>query len=189
MRWKGNRRSKMESAPVKLVDLQVSICPSPLSDAAAEFLRDGRSRFSKIKCFDFVPSNYENAWSILNQLTRGTFCEWGSGLGIVVGLAEYLGYESSGIEIDPELAETSRDFLRQHGLKASITTGSYLEESPVSANYYVYSWPGQIESVERRFLEIAPPDGRLLICYGQDELRCMARSKPVADAASIRDLT
>ena len=94
-----------------------------------------------------------------------------------MGLAEILGYDSCGIEIDPVLAEASRDLLREHGLKASITTGIYLNETPVSDYYYVYCWPGQIESVERRFVEIAPPDGRLLICYGQDELRCMARQK------------
>ena len=169
---------EMEQSPIKLVDLEILIRQTPLSVEASEFLRDGRARFEKINCFDFVPSNYENAWSVLDQLKRGTLCEWGSGLGIVVGLAEILGYDSCGIEIDPELAEVSRDFLRQHGLKASITTGSYLEECPVSDNYYVYSWPGQIESVERRFVEIAPPEGRLLICYGQDELRCMVRSKP-----------
>ncbi len=167
----------MDESQVRLVDLQVSIRPTPLSVEAAEFLRDGRERFKRVNCFDFVPSNYENAWSVLDQLSRGTLCEWGSGLGIVVGLAEYLGYDACGIEIDPELAEVSRSFLREHGLKASITTGSYLDESPVADNYYVYSWPGQIESVESRFLEISPPEGRLLICYGQDALRCMTRSK------------
>ena len=168
---------EMEPSPIKLVDQQVSIRPTPLSNVAAEFLRDGRSRFKEINCFDFIPSNYENAWSVLDQLSRGTLCEWGSGLGIVVGLAEILGYDSCGIEIDPVLAEASRDLLREHGLKASITTGIYLDETPVSDYYYVYCWPGQIESVECRFVEIAPPDGRLLICYGQDELRCMARPK------------
>ena len=162
---------------VSLTDLQIPIQNVVLPERAAEFIRDGRQRFKSVNCFDFVPSNYENAWSVLDQIARGSFCEWGSGLGITVGLAEILGYEACGIELDSGLAELSREFLRDHGLKAMIKTGSYYDDCPVADVYYVYCWPGQTENVERRFVEIAPPSGRLLICYGQDDLRCMVQQR------------
>lgn len=156
-----------------LVELEIVLAPKELSLRAREFLRDGRSRYPQVNCFDFVPSNYENAWTFLNNMARGSFCEWGSGHGIVVGLAEILGFQASGIEIDPELAEASRGLLRDHNMKARISTGSYLDSSDLSDYYYVYSWASQISSVEKRFSEIANDRSKLLICYGQDELKCM----------------
>ena len=156
-----------------LVEAGIIAVPTELSLHAIDFLRDGRSRFAQVKCFDFVPSNYENAWAALSCLERGTLCEWGSGLGIVVGLAEMLGYQASGIELDPDLAETSRELLLAHGLSATITTGSYLDSLDSLDYYYVYSWPSQIAGVEKRFSEVANDRSKLLICYGQDQLKCM----------------
>ncbi len=167
-----NERDCEEDYP-SLVELEVVKAPKKLSKRAREFLRDGRSRYPQVNCFDFVPSNYENAWTFLNSMDRGSFCEWGSGHGIVVGLAEILGFQASGIEIDPELAEASRGLLRDHNLNARITTGSYLENSDLSDYYYVYSWPSQISGVEKRFSDIANGRSKLLICYGQDVLKCM----------------
>ncbi|MEQ1830418.1 MAG: hypothetical protein ABL921_30955, partial [Pirellula sp.] len=105
------------------------IVPSsrPLNEAAQEFLRDARHRMKSVRCFDFVPSNYEKAWQVLDSLDRGTLCEWGSGLGVVVGLAEILGFEATGIEIDGELAELARELLTDHGLTSTIRNGNYLE--------------------------------------------------------------
>lgn len=145
----------------------------PLGAAAAEFLRDGRARMKSVKCFDFVPSNYENAWRALSQLAGERFCEWGSGLGIVTGLAEMAGFVASGIEMDAELAEASRALLREHGLKAQILTGDFFELQVPADIVYVYGWPGQQARVEEHFCSHFAPDARLLVCYGQDDLRCM----------------
>jgi hypothetical protein len=146
--------------------------PVELTTRAIEFLRDGRSRFRGLKCFGFVPSNYEQAWAVLNGLPRGSFCEWGSGFGIVVGLAEMLGFQASGIELEEELVDKSLALLRDHGLQASITAGSYLDSREVHDYYYVYSWPGQIPATEAHFADIASERSKLLICYGQDILNC-----------------
>ncbi|MCY2977155.1 MAG: hypothetical protein NTU79_00630 [Planctomycetota bacterium] len=155
-----------------LNEVELHGAPRVLSLQASSFLRDGRSRYKQIDCFDFVPSNYENAWNVLSGLPRGSFCEWGCGLGIAVGLAEILGFEASGIEIDPELAESARGLLRDHNLKAQITTGSYFDSHDVCDYHYVYCWPGQIPSVEKRFSDMGNDHAKLLICYGQDDIRC-----------------
>ena len=155
-----------------LIEVELHGAPKEFSLQASAFLRDGRSRYKQIDCFDFVPSNYENAWNVLSGLPRGSFCEWGCGLGIAVGLAEILGFEASGIEIDPELAESARGLLRDHNLKAQITTGSYFDSQDVCDYHYVYCWPSQIPSVEKRFSDMAKDRSKLLICYGQDDIRC-----------------
>ena len=166
-----------------LSEVELLGAPKELSLQASEFLRDGRSRYKQIECFDFVPSDYENAWSVLSGLPRGSFCEWGSGLGIAVGLAEILGFEASGIEIDPALAESARGLLRDHNLKAQITTGSYFDCHDVCDYHYVYCWPSQIPSVEKRFSVMSKDCSKLLICYGQSDIKCkVLRSSTSAQA-------
>lgn len=168
----------MEPEPdsIELIEESLEITSSALSERAQAFLADGRSRIPQVNCFDFVPSKYEHAWNVLSTLPRGALCEWGSGLGIVVGLAEILGYEASGIELDAELAETSRELLKAHGLKAPIHTGSYFEIHAPADYYYVYSWPSQFEQVQKQFYMSAATSSKLLICYGHDDIR--VRVKP-----------
>lgn len=153
-------------------EIELIAAPIEISLQASELLRDGRSRYKQIRSFGFVPSNYEIAWSTLNGLVRGSFCEWGCGLGIAVGLAELLGFEACGIEWEPELAESARELLRDHNLKAKILTGSYLDSRDAYDLHYVYCWPGEIANVERHFADIAKESSKLLIWYGQDHPKC-----------------
>jgi len=168
----------MESdfAPLELVEEVLQIQSHDLAARAQAFLQDGRSRIRDVRCFDFVPSQYEHAWNVLSTLKRGKLCEWGSGLGIVVGLAELLGYDAYGIELDADLASSSRELLAAHGLSAPIYTGSYFELNLAAEYYYVYSWPSQFERVQQHFLDATPPNSKLLICYGHDDIRL--RTKP-----------
>lgn len=165
-----------EPEPVELVEEPICVQQSDLTERARAFLEDGRRRIATVNCFDFVPSQYENAWHVLSSLPRGRLCEWGSGLAIVVGLAEMLGYEACGIELDADLAATSRDLLATHGLSSPIYTGSYFEIEAPADYYYVYSWPSQFEPVQRHFQKATPPQSKLLICYGHDDIRL--RLKP-----------
>lgn len=146
-----------------------------LSDRARKFIADGQARYRTVNCFDFVPSNYQIAWQVLNCLPRGRFCEWGSGFGIATGLAELLGFDAIGIERDPQLAMASRSLLADHQLKSQIMTTSYFEANHTADVYYVYCWPSLINQTEDRFVEIAPPHAKLVICYGQDDFRCKCR--------------
>ncbi len=62
------------------------------------------------------------------MIPRARFCEWGSGIGVVTAMAEMLGFEACGIEIDAPLAAASRELLRDFKLSAPIETGDYLEQ-------------------------------------------------------------
>lgn len=155
-----------------LVEVPTKLSDRSLSPQAVALIEQGRARFRTVDCFDFVPCNYELAWRVLDAVPRGRFCEWGSGFGIVTGLAELLGFEAQGVEIHPQLADASRRLLADLGLHARIETGDYLLDRFEAATYFVYCWPGVMGVTEERFLAVAAAGARLLICHGQDDIRC-----------------
>jgi hypothetical protein len=161
-----------------LVDIEIQRSNRPIPPEMLKFLEDGRSRFQSVDVFGFVPSNYENLWSVLDSLPRGRFCEWGSGFGIATGLAAWLGFDAVGFENQADLVNASRKLLADHGIEATIEHADY-HDYKINANiFYVYCWPGQIMNTEEHFIETAPQDARLLICYGQNDLRCKMKAIP-----------
>ena len=158
--------------------IEQTIVPTecPLSKTAQAFLSEGRSRFSSVDCFDFVPSNYELVWRTLDALPRGRFCEWGSGFGLVTGIAELLGFDASGIELDERLADVSRKLLNDYQLSARIITGSYFDLPCEADVVFVYCWFSKTRITEEYFAAHAPNNARLLICYGQSDIRCKVKS-------------
>jgi protein-L-isoaspartate O-methyltransferase len=161
-----------------LVDFSLHPSDVALSAAAAAFLQAGRLRFPSVPCFDFVPSDYELVWRTLAALPRTRFCEWGSGWGIVTGLAELLGFRACGIEIDERLVRESRRLLADFGLSSPITCSDYLSQTYAADTYFVYCWPGRIQATEEHFERIAPAGARLVIAHGQSELRCRMVAPP-----------
>src|SRR5438105_3030792 len=151
--------------PIPTRDLPI---PSIVEELAAEAVR----RSESIECFGFVTSSHAMVYRVLDALPRGTFCEWGSGMGINTGIAALLGFEASGIEFNPNLAAASRALLAEYGLDATILTGDYLEIERDADVYFVYCWPGQMMNVEARFLARAPASAKLLICHGAEDVRC-----------------
>lgn len=143
---------------------------------------------SKVNCFDYVCSDYQFVWSVLWEI-RGrfgesaepSFCEWGSGLGVVTGMAEILGFRASGIEIDATLAEQSRELLKRHGLQATIVTGSYLETTHTADVIFVYCWPSRMLETQQHFIDAASEDALLLICHGASDVRCRTKIQLVQD--------
>lgn len=133
-------------------------------------IAEARAMMRSVNCFDFVPSHYETVYETLANLPRGTFCEWGSGLGVVTGLAEQLGYRATGIEIDVELAQMSRELLGRYQLVSPILTGDYLELAVEADYYFVYCWPGQQRAVEQHFQSLGHAC-QLLSCYGAEDVR------------------
>lgn len=162
-----------DSEPLMEIDLPGT--GRPLSDAARKLIEQGRKRFKSVYVFEFVPSNYEMVWDKLDGLPRGRFCEFGSGWGIATGLAELLGFQACGIEIASELVSASRALLSEHGLTARIDEGDYLARQDQADVYFTYAWPSQTPLIERHFLSVAPADSRLLICHGQDDVRCKVK--------------
>lgn len=139
------------------------------------FIEEGLARGKAVRCFDWIPSNYRAVYATLAELPAGRFCEWGSGMGIVTGMAEMLGHQAHGIEIEEQLVAASQKLLADFGLSARIAHQSYFDPTPPADLYFVYCWPGQIQSVEQHFLETAPQEAKLLILHGQEDIRCLQK--------------
>jgi hypothetical protein len=167
-----------------LRDLPLPLSDESMTSAAAEFVAAGRARFSTVYCFDFVPSDYDFVWRMLAALPPCRFCEWGSGFGIITGLAEMLGFEACGIEFDEGLATASRTLLADFHLRSPIIVGDYFTSSPQADIYFVYCWPGKIVETEEAFERQAPPGAKLLISYGLNDFRCMTK-RTLAEGPSV----
>ena len=80
----------------------------------------------------FVPCEYAAAYPVLaglvaTTLTRGpVFCEWGSGLGVVAGLAALLGFDACGIEAEGTLVDQARRLAEDFGLASEFAHGSFV---------------------------------------------------------------
>src|SRR5262245_26928177 len=101
-----------------LVELNLPPDEAAIPREVRRFLREADQRINLFltagRVTGFVPSDYVGAYRVLRALSgsplaRGTrFCEWGSGFGVVAGLAAMLDFESCGIEIEGELVNHAR---------------------------------------------------------------------------------
>jgi len=144
--------------------------------SASQLIDEGLHRSKTIDCFDFVPSDYQVVYAVLYSIPRGRFCEWGSGIGVITGLADMLGFDACGIEINDQMATASRKLLADFGLSATIKTGDYFEISHDADIYFTYCWPGQMLRVEQHFFSATQTHARLLICHGAQEVRCKVKA-------------
>lgn len=60
------------------------------------------------------------------------FIEWGSGFGVATSLAAMLGYEATGIELEPGLVEIAQDLADAHQTGAAFIATSYIPEGYIS---------------------------------------------------------
>ncbi len=76
----------------------------------------------------FVPADYSTVLRALLPLRAPglRFLEWGSATGVITIMADMLGFEAYGIEIDPDLAAIARDIANRFHSKARFAAGSYL---------------------------------------------------------------
>lgn len=162
--------------PDKLVEIPIPIREIPIPDRVEELAAEAARRCESITCFGYQASSHAMVYRVLDSLPRGTFCEWGSGMGINTGIAAMLGFEATGIELNPDLAAASRELLNDFDLKSHVLTGSYLELELPADYYYVYGWPGEVWDLEAHFLANAPPSSKLLICESSEKVVCKIRS-------------
>jgi hypothetical protein len=78
----------------------------------------------------FVPAEYDHVLVALVALRRPglRFLEWGSATGIVTIMADLLGYDASGIELDEQLVDKSLEVARTYRSRARFVAGSFLPE-------------------------------------------------------------
>jgi len=80
----------------------------------------------------FVASQYEEVHQVLAELAEedhGIFLEWGSATGAITIMAEMLGFEAYGIEIDPDYVQAARRLAEEFESGAEFLEGSFIPRS------------------------------------------------------------
>lgn len=109
----------------------------------------------------FFPADYEQVLEGLAALRAPglRFLEWGSATGVITILADLLGFESVGIELDPRLVEVARVLAARHGSNARFVAGSLF---PAGYHYHGRDGDprtGTLGEGESAYHEIGPIDG------------------------------
>jgi hypothetical protein len=88
----------------------------------------------------FVPSDFRQVYRalramVLDHLPTGElFCEWGSGFGVVAGLARFLGLDASGIEFNNDLVDEAEALMDDFGLEVEFARGTFV---PPGGGHYL----------------------------------------------------
>lgn len=107
----------------------------------------------------FVAADYGVVLEALVRL-RGpgqTFLEWGSATGVITIMADLLGFEAYGIEIDPRLVDQARELARRTGSGATFTVGSFLPTGYRWRNPAGDGRLGTIEQGDSGYLKLGRP--------------------------------
>jgi len=116
----------------------------------------------------FVPANYERVLEgLLAVRAPGhRFLEWGSATGVITILADLLGFEAYGIELDTRLVELARGLAARHGSAARFEAGSLFPDG------YAYHDPtgdprtGTLGSGEPAYRRLGHPLHDFDVVYG-----------------------
>jgi len=75
-----------------------------------------------------VPADYEIARNLLSSLRipGRRFLEWGSATGVITIMADMMGFDACGIEIDASLVATAHEVASRHRSAARFAVGSFL---------------------------------------------------------------
>jgi hypothetical protein len=76
----------------------------------------------------FIPANYHTVLRDLEKLRAPglRFLEWGSATGIITIMADMLGYEAYGMELDAQLVSIARNLAQRHHSAARFVVGSFV---------------------------------------------------------------
>lgn len=179
-----------ERAAVGVAGLEPSLRPR-----LAELRDEGRrmwDRFdSEVRSHEFhpfVPADYEVVLEALLPLRSPgrRFLEWGSAMGVITIMADLLGFDACGIEIDAALVDAARGLAREYDSGARFAAGSFLPAG--------YRWQsstgdrrtGTIGNAPSGYLELGMPLEEFDVVYGYpwggeeplmiDLMKCYGRS-------------
>jgi hypothetical protein len=81
-----------------------------------------------VRWHPFVASDYDSVRSVLLSLRRPgrRFLEWGSATGVITIMADLMGFDACGIELDPSLVRVARELVARTGSKARFVEGSFV---------------------------------------------------------------
>ena len=203
---------------MRLFEIQLALHERPLPPRVVEFLKDAKKRFDKLEDESraaipaFVPSDFPLVYRALAEIKSANlaagrrFLEWGSGMGIVACLAEELGFEAAGIEIEPMLVRIAEQVAEKHRFNAQFICGSFVPDTLVDrvevtgdVNWltthgadgyeelqlepddfdliYAYPWPGEEQVIFDIFANCASVGALLLTYHGQEGIRLQRKMK------------
>ena len=148
-----------------LETLRPALPDVPLTDEANEWVALARARLVQHdeqhgSVGALIETEPASVWRVLtwllasDQLPGSTFLEWGSGVGLVAGLASLAGLDVYGIELAGSLVEAANDIARQRQLSARFVAGSFVTpeleaELRVSGTYGATRWEASDEDPYR----------------------------------------
>ena len=99
----------------------------------------------------FIPADYPSALELLSEecSRSATFLELGSGFGVVTILADLLGYDAYGIELEPELVEISTGLAEEFGSSATFVEGSFVPQD----------YRDEVHLLDPEFLSVTATEG------------------------------
>jgi hypothetical protein len=152
----------------------------------------------------FFPADYNAVLTSLLPLCAPglRFLEWGSATGVITIMADMLGFEACGIEIDADLVIAARDLAARHGSRARFATGSFMpagyewispdgdprlgtigEGEPGYAELgleldafdivFVYPWPGEEPIIRDVMRRRGKAGARLMLNAGREGIRIL----------------
>lgn len=156
----------------------------------------------------FMPADYGRVLVALTELWRPgmRFLELGSATGVITVMADLLGYEACGIEIDERLVRMAREVAVRYESKARFAAGSFLPQGwvwrppdgdgrlgtigegvsgypelglPLDAFdlVYAYPWSGEEATLLDLLRVHGAPEGCLLLHLTSGELRLLRRGR------------
>jgi hypothetical protein len=165
------------------------------------FTRSHRPRIDNFVVCDFRLVDSALRWiGDQNLLCGESFCEWGSGFGVVSLLASLHGLSACGIEVEPSLVEQSESLAEDQGIEARFACGSFIpsgggqfesmvqEVDHVDVDsvdcydelgqeiadfdlFFAFPWPGEHRFWETIFDRFASDGALLLTFQGIEQLR------------------
>jgi hypothetical protein len=170
---------------------------SELQDEGYEIFQRFDTEVRSREFHPFIPGNYARALEILLEMRSESekplkFLEWGSATGVIAIMADLVGFEAYGIEIDGSLVDIANTLAAKYGSKARFCQGSlvpaghvwrgkdgdtrtatieqgrsgYIElEMPLEEFdiVYVYPWDGESDFLRSVMESYGRPDARFIL--------------------------
>ena len=110
------------------LDLEVGTRIDALCEEGRAFWHRFDAEVRQDEWHPFVPADYDAVRTALASLRQPgrRFLEWGSATGIITIMADLLGYDACGIELDPSLVDVGREFAYRGRSNAQFAIGSFI---------------------------------------------------------------